>query len=1786
MPELPNLNPEIPIALFPVRLETRFRGKYLLLRVYPDDIHIDDFEPRLSKQEKEDAERYRELRDESPDAAWERLARRYGANRANWIIKNLDTEEVRPDDEVHTAIARALPDRWYAQIFYRSKNSNGTLNTFVYDHTFGEPVKQDLAISPFFNTADDNEEATDDENFMDKLWNGASSNPDTPSNEMPLDEIAWIFDFDKAVAVGMGTRIDLSKLSGTTIGIAPVRPQDTSWHDDFKIERVTVFGVRGSETGVYDASQLVEQLLSAQAHTEGLAFVPQGTPTNNTEDQKAGYASQDVTAPHQTDTSAPAPETNAKVLMDALGLGNDSILLRVAHSTLREQTDARHMNTALWRSTLGYYLQHQLRVGGVETLEQIRQHFIDYVRARGPLPALRVRRQPYGIIPVSTLKHWQPTEDISKPLAQLLRNLLPVWLSSADGQKRETVTGEGIEIPRGFTGVPRKQQVDKTTNPTEIRDTLMQVLAMSAHPTKVDGRLFASQEEMARLIAANDDQSISYVSLVSTLTPYAKALSTLLESQGIPLQNLDWLKLPLESFLNIAQITHNQSFEEVKSKIFGLLGISGEDYLTLSGVPLTRLLQEKASIDESEFFDNNYVKKVINAGVSYLNDTNVITRFLRTTFSDNTFTVVPPRQPVQLSSGLNKSNYTRLGEVESVFLLDGLTYNALTRLPVYESLAKSLDADWGIDAEYTNQAIISILYYIYENKLYPEKNQKIKKFTSLLESELFLDVWAEVLKFFKLTLSEEGNQFIEEQLSIVNELDNVPWVKFLYKLENPLSHEVGALNEVLFLLRPTHIQMSDEYFQERLQHLRERYDVNIPKLSRPLHPPSLLFVLLWRSAQLEFVEVAARGTRILNGTDYVFRELLSNPASPDTLVTSSDVTPLDTYTIGAYSKVIDDFLVSFFEAFEPTEASWTSIADFRKYGFHRHLSSSLKQSVNVESDELDELDEWLENLVAEFTPFWDAVESLVKLTDTPENVAKLELLLKETLGLVSYRFDAWVTSLVTKRLAENRQTQESGLAVGGYGWVEDLEERGSPISQGYIQAPSTDHATTAAVLRSGYLAHADSSPANEHPLATNLSSKRVRRALELLEGIRTGQPLGALLGYRLERTLHEQGDQHQLKVNNFIRKLRKAYPLVAGKLVSVDDGGAKKAVGPVNVVDGLALLRAYQDSPDIVSDLVRSEHQFTAPLKNALKELDDVIDAVGDLSIAESVYQIVKGNNARAGAALDALSRGEAPLPEFDVVRTPRSGKTLTHQLLMLSTDSPTVSDNWPETPRAKAAPQLNSWAAHLLGDPSQVWCTATSEQEANDGGVTRTEHSVSLADLGLAPLDLVALTATQADTPQQAELDLRVMRYLMPISPEPRRVEIDYDALPVDKEGVSLATLLVVADAVRQTFDQARPLSSNDLNLPENINENDTSTSEDTALLQRSKEAVCSLARAGEALRAALRVSEAEGASSEMNPLDTLRDFLTSLMGCPDALSTQHSLFDLSTEEAFLADFKERFQSSVEPLNAIKNALWQLTAFGIQGALPQVSETNNEATQEILLRQAYSVYKTFLAKLTRLDETPDINAQKRLEIVFGRGFKSLPRFTLPSESTHIFDYVQTPVDAQQSPYAWLHRAAHVRKRTATFLDTLDFAQVLQPESHLNLRVGQLPAEEGIPWTGLAGKIPDDGVGRLSFVAWSAETIPAGGVAGGPGIAGLLVDAWSEIIPNAEESTGLSLQYDAPGSKPPQAILLAVSPDNSMPWSIELLGEIVNESFDLAKARAVDTNDLLLLGHFLPTIHL
>ncbi|WP_063821679.1 LysM peptidoglycan-binding domain-containing protein [Nocardia pneumoniae] len=343
----------------------------------------------------------------------------------------------------------------------------------------------------------------------------------------------------------------------------------------------------------------------------------------------------------------------------------------------------------------------------------------------------------------------------------------------------------------------------------------------------------------------------------------------------------------------------------------------------------------------------------------------------------------------------------------------------------------------------------------------------------------------------------------------------------------------------------------------------------------------------------------------------------------------------------------------------------------------------------------------------------------------------------EILDLASHRLDAWITSLATQRLERTRAAGAAGIRLGGYGWVENLRPGTARESDGYIHAPSMHHAATAAVLRSGFLSHEGDST-----LAVDLTSRRARTARWLLGGVRRGQNLGVLLGYRFERALHDAG-QDVLKA-----AFRKVFPTPV--VPEPADGNERpdlwerssEAIAAANVVDGMALARGHAARAVFVL-LAEGGYPFgntalpslaalpgvVAPM---LDDLVDSLDAVGDLLLAESVHQLVGGNQMRAGIAADSLGRGEDVPDRFDVLRTPHRGRAITHRLASVLPPNPPRPPGWGVDAFSRLEPRVEAWAADLLGPAANWRLTGTLRKDGSGEPFSATADALGLSALGL----------------------------------------------------------------------------------------------------------------------------------------------------------------------------------------------------------------------------------------------------------------------------------------------------------------------------------------------------------------------------------------------------------------------------------------------------------------------
>jgi len=802
----------------------------------------------------------------------------------------------------------------------------------------------------------------------------------------------------------------------------------------------------------------------------------------------------------------------------------------------------------------------------------------------------------------------------------------------------------------------------------------------------------------------------------------------------------------------------------------------------------------------------------------------------------------------------------------------------------------------------------------------------------------------------------------------------------------------------------------------------------------------------------------------------------------------------------------------------------------------------------------------------------------------PLSTSELDRLCTETLDVVSHRIDAWITALASKRLAKMRATQATGCHLGAYGWIENLVPR-TPAGAlevgdgtlaerqsgngGYIQAPSMTHAAAAAVLRNAYLSR--SGPGQEQ-YAVDLSSARVRTGRFVLDAVREGQPLGAVLGYQVERGLHDRLQDVA------IDGLRRVFPLVAGKSNDPADANEpQEQIAARNVVDGLALRNAYREGrlTAALLGLPDGGPAWAAVLAEVVK-LDMVVDSTADLLLGESIYQLVKGSPTAAAATLDAMAHGGVRPPDPEIATMPRRGTPLTHRVAVVLGDGPSpLPAGWPAlpTPRAELEPWIDAWVGSLFGDPTEVTCEV--ELGPVDGPTATTTVSLDLLDL--RPVDVLALARALGDAERGAtqsgasELDRRVR-----------------DAA-YDKENITAEVETRIRYGRTAGFD---PLTQR--------------TFADLLELARSVE---QLLRHSRHLQPADLVAEDRG--DDANAANLLADdALTRADDTCTRLDEALDALDPAVADAFAAPAGDPFD-----LTALRNALRRLALLGAPAAYPVNSLGHTPALRAPLVAQAQSLLldgRDRLARATAMvDEAADPShdadqtyrrkaAIEAVALALGTATPFIPRFKLRPADAPQAGPVETELAnalGYSTDAAFVGADDKARDSAITKFEVI--ASRVRPPLDAWRRfelvggmlqcprapraVVQLPFESGAAWAALPFADEDHRPkpGRVSMLLLRVAQPTASDT-----WAGLLLDQWVEQIPLPIERTAIAFHYDDPGAEAPQTILLAVPPARTGHWDLDSLLAILNETLQLAKVRAVDGELLGLLGQLLPMIYL
>ncbi|HEX5025999.1 MAG TPA: hypothetical protein VFV68_12045, partial [Agriterribacter sp.] len=240
--------------------------------------------------------------------------------------------------------------------------------------------------------------------------------------ELPK-EIRWLTDIAEAEKMGMAIRIPLSKaefLSG--------------------VSTLVVIGIKTGADETESITRLTSLIDNHHYRPDGMAFLRQGTPTNNLPGQPSGFTQAGTSDEQSFDTEFPSislnhEDTAGQFLSTALGLDQNTFS-QVFNNQMTDGKAAITTNRALWAGTLGYYLNNHLRPAVTDTdIRFIKDFFQQFVTGRGLLPAFRVGKQPYGIIPATAWSAWKPAADASveeKRLIAFLKKMDDQWNKLVD----------------------------------------------------------------------------------------------------------------------------------------------------------------------------------------------------------------------------------------------------------------------------------------------------------------------------------------------------------------------------------------------------------------------------------------------------------------------------------------------------------------------------------------------------------------------------------------------------------------------------------------------------------------------------------------------------------------------------------------------------------------------------------------------------------------------------------------------------------------------------------------------------------------------------------------------------------------------------------------------------------------------------------------------------------------------------------------------------------------------------------------------------------------------------------------------------------------------------------------------------------------------------------------------------------------------------------------------------------------------------------------------------------
>jgi len=327
---------------------------------------------------------------------------------------------------------------------------------------------------------------------------------------------------------------------------------------------------------------------------------------------------------------------------------------------------------------------------------------------------------------------------------------------------------------------------------------------------------------------------------------------------------------------------------------------------------------------------------------------------------------------------------------------------------------------------------------------------------------------------------------------------------------------------------------------------------------------------------------------------------------------------------------------------------------------------------------------------------------------------------------------------------------------------------------------------------------------------------------------------------------------------------------------------------------------------------------------------------------------------------------------------------------------------------------------------------------------------------------------------------------------------------------------------------------------------------------------------------------------------------------GNVDLAAFRTKIVGLYTHSTTLATNVQNASTSLVALKSaaaadqLRLALTKIAETGLSDCFPVSSTGFSQDAIDRLVAQASSVQSRWAAILDAHQKglvalnAPSTSTDSWIsglvesgKALLGKDFILLPvfKFNDPSDMdacyqsrSHLFDYCHG-LGRKLIVEGWQHGVSLVRDR----MHTLEMIRLLNDNFSLlsgssddpvSMEPIQIPFRSGDNWLGV--EFPKGTVvyhDTISLVAHLPVHFDARGSQ-----AGLLVDEWTENIPQSEGVTGIGFNYDQPTSMPAQSLLLAVSPSEVGHWTWDGLVGSILDTFSRAKLRAIEPDQLNQTG--------